>query len=112
MGQGNGELRRGAFPGTAGILPALLILGTAHEAGGTRQAGRLRSQGSSRLPRACVVREPRLQLPCVLKVAQPSWMSLPQVTGWKPVPPSDIDPKWAISPTETPPPQNVPKSAK
>ena len=28
-GQGNGGLRRGAFPGTAGILPALLILGTA-----------------------------------------------------------------------------------
>ena len=45
MGQGNGELRRGAFPGTAGILPALLILGTAHESCGTRQAGRLRSQG-------------------------------------------------------------------
>ena len=115
MGPGNGELRRGAFPGTAGILPALLILGTAHEAGGARQAGRLRSQGrqkqtrqggqdacrshdSSRLPRSFAVREPGLQLPSVLKVAQPSWLSLPQVTGWKPVPPSGIDPKWAIPP--------------
>jgi hypothetical protein len=126
--RGNGELRRGAFPGTAGILPATLILGTAHESGGTRQAGRLRSQvhqkqtrqgeqdacrsnDSSRLPRSSAVPEPGLQPPSVLKVAQPSWLSLPQVTGSMPVPPSDLDPKWAISPTETPPPQNVPKSA-
>ena len=48
--------------------------------------------------RACAVREPGLHLPCGLKVAQPSWLWLPQVTGWKPVPPSDIDAKWAISP--------------
>ena len=71
-----------------------------------------RSHDSSRLPRSFAVREPRLHLPGVLKVAQPSWMSLPQVTGWKPVPPSDIDPKSAISRAEPPPPHNVPKSAK
>ena len=78
-------------------------LARANAAGGAHSRAR-------RMPpmtaRACVVRDPGLPLPCVLKVAPPSWLS--QVTGWKPVPPSDLDAKWAISPTETPPPQNVP----
>ena len=96
MGPGNGELRRGAFPGTAGILPALLILGTAHEAGGTRQAGRLRSQGRQK-----EAFRPLAALP-LSRLVRP---------GRMPVPTSGIDPKWGISPTKTPPPQNVPKSA-
>jgi hypothetical protein len=62
-------------------------LGKAHAAGGDQrraEASRLlpallsRLGRAGRMPpmtaRACAVREPRLPLPCVLKVAQPSWL--------------------------------------
>ncbi len=38
--------------------------------------------------------------PVETKGAQPSWLWLSQITGWKPVPPSEIYAKWAISHTK------------